>query len=49
MMHLKMQKLLLVIKACFWIILTIHLKKCEKMAFGGASTLNEFFKKTLFF
>ena len=39
MMHLKMEKLLLIIKACFWIILTDHLKKWEKMAFGGASAL----------
>ena len=46
MIHLKTQKLLLVIKAYFWIILTVHLKNGEKMAFGGASTLNEFVRKT---
>ena len=40
-----MQKLLLVIKAYFWIILTVHLKNGEKMAFGGASALNEFVRK----
>ena len=36
MMHLKMQKLSLVIKVYFWINLTAHLKKLEKMAFGRA-------------
>ena len=30
MMHLKMQKLLPVIKVCFWIILTVQLKKWKK-------------------
>ena len=30
MKYLKMQKLLLVIKARFWINLTVHLKKWEK-------------------
>ena len=37
---------LMVIKVCFWIILTVLLKKWEKMAFGGASALNEFVRKT---
>ena len=46
MMHLKMQKLLLVIKVYFFIIFIVHLKKWEKMAFGGASALNDFVRKT---
>ena len=46
MMHLKMQKLLLVIKVYFWIIFTAHLNKWQKMTFGGAAAFNEFVKKT---
>ena len=48
MMHFKMQKLLLVIKVYFLIIFTVHLKKWGKMAFGGASKLNDFVRKTQF-
>ena len=46
LMYLKMQELLLVIKVYFLIIFTAHLKKWEKMAFGGASALNDFVRKT---